>query len=848
MNNDGDTILDEILTTALGLAGSERDRYVRERCREDDVLRARLLSLLQASETSDEALRRRFQGIRRRLLDSVARGEGEASENLSGRRVNVWRLEKRLARGGLATVYLARRADGAFDQTVAFKVLRRGLDTDDLVARFRAERQILFGLDHPSIARIYDGGALDDGRPYLVLEYVDGLPITTHCEQHGIDIRGRVRLLIEVLRALHHAHQHLIVHRDVKPSNILVSAEGRVTLLDFGIAKLLDPDAVPGATTLTRTGVSLLTPGYGSPEQRAGEPVTTASDIYQVGLVLYELLSGRRPFDDASGALSTDPPPPSDHLRGMASFGPVRGDLDAITRKAMRADPGERYASAAEMSADLGRYLAGLPVIARPDTLRYRLRKLTGRKPWLLPAVAVGILVIGLYVGTLTVYSQRVAEEQRLAAAAQQFMVDLFRSPDPYAPADPQAGRDITVVEALDIGRERVRNELGSQPRLKASLLASISDVYDSLDQNQEAIALREEALALERKLYADHSSQVLVSLRRLGGLYSETGDIERADAFLDEQLELARAMFRSDAPEVAVAEIAFAMHARSKGDFTDGGALLDPAIEKLRRQPEYDPRTLIGALIATVADHGMEDPQLALAVIDEAGALADAHFGEESLQAALVRIRLASTLTTAGDYGRSEKNFLEAVPVLEARLGKEHSSTLSALNNLGFLYSRRGEQARAEQIHAELLQRQIAKHGALHRNVADSYQNLAGAITHLGRYEESIPLHREAYRIYRTVLNEDNFIIAFPLLSISYAELKRGNADASEEAAREALQRFQASVPGSFLEGVARCLAGLALEQRGSLAEGAGMVEASHVLLRTGVVPEPYRTLCRLP
>jgi serine/threonine-protein kinase len=846
--SSNDRTLDEIFTAALGLAESERDAYIRERCGEGTALRQRVLSLLRASETSDEPLRRRFDGIRCRLLDSVAGEEGEAGEDLSGRRVNAWQLEKRLARGGLATVYLARRADGAFDQTVAFKVLRRGLDTDDLVARFRAERQILFGLDHPSIARIYDGGALDDGRPYLVLEYVDGLPITTHCEQHGVGIRGRIRLLIDVLRALHHAHQHLIVHRDVKPSNILVSAEGRVALLDFGIAKLLDPEAVPGASTLTRTGVSLLTPGYGSPEQRAGQPVTTASDIYQVGLVIYELLSGKRPFDDVVRAPDADPPPPSHHLRGTAGFGAVKGDLDAITRKAMHVDPRERYASAAEMSADLGHYLGGRPVTARPDTLRYRLRKLTSRKPWLAPVVGLGVLAVALYIGTLTVYSQRLAEKERLAAAAQQFMVDLFRSPDPYAPADAESGRNITVVEALDIGRERVRTELADQPQLRASLLASISDVYDSLDQNRDAIALREEALALERELYGDRSEQVLASLRRLGGLYAAISEIERADAAFDEQLEIARAMYRSDAPELAVAEIAFATHARNKGDFNDDGALLEPAIDKLRKDAAHDPQILIDALIANVADHGMEDPKLALAAIDEADSLADTHFGPESLQAALVRIRLASTLTTAGDYAGSEGNFLEAIPVLEARLGKEHSSTLAALNNLGFLYSRRGDQAKAEQIHAELLQRQIAKHGSLHRNVADSYQNLAGAITHLGRYDESIPLHREAYRIYREVLNEDNFLIAFPLLSISYAELKRGNSGASEEAAREALQRFQATVPGSFLEGIARCLTGLALEQQGSVAEGAAMVEASHQLLRTGVVPEPYLTLCRLP
>lgn len=848
MNKSRSTLLDSIFAEALGLTGRDRARFVRERCRHDPYLEERVLSLLQTSEASDEVFARQFSAVRDRLWQSVIAEKEPPEEDLAGKRFNAWRLEKRIARGGLASVYLARREDGAFEQTVAFKVLRRGLDTDDLVTRFRAEREILSALDHPSIAQIYDGGALDDGRPYLVLEYVDGLPITTHCEQYGVDVRGRVALLIEVLLALHHAHQHLVVHRDVKPSNILVSPAGHVVLLDFGIAKLLDPRSFPGASALTRTGVSLLTPGYGSPEQRAGEAITTASDIYQVGLVMYELLSGQRPFAKRGAAVDQHLVPPSHHLRGTSRYNDVRGDLDAMTRQAMHLDPAQRYASADEMCADLRRYLDGLPVTARPDTLRYRMTKLTKRKPWLVPVVTATVLAIVVYVGTLTAYSNRLAREERLSAASQKFMVEVFRSPDPYASADGGRRRDITVIEAIGIGEQRVREELDGQPQLQASLLASMSDVYGSLDRDRDAIRLREEALVLERQVHGDRSSQVVASLRVLGSKYMAVGEPERADAMLREQLAMAREIYPADATELAESEIAMALYLQFRGDLADFRSLLQQAIERLRSAPQKAPQALIDALIMSAVQSGMEDADQAFAAIAEAKRVADSAFGPESLQAALVRVRLASSMSRFGDYESSEEQFRQAIPVLESRLGKDHSSTLSTLNNLGFLYSQWNNQPMAEKIHAEVLERQIAKRGPVHRVVADSYQNLAGAITRLGRYDESILLHRHAYDIYKEVLNDDNFRIAFPLLSIAYVELQRHNAQAAEEAAREALERLSTTVGGSYLEGVARCLVGVSLEQQDRTKEGSALVRSSHELLRAVSVPDPYPALCRVP
>ena len=842
-----DSKLDRLLAGALGLAASERAAYLRERCGGDEFLQRRLTALIEAAERSDEPLLGRMDAARNRLFRSLVHDEEHAAEDLSGRRVGPWRLEERIARGGLATVYRARRDDGAFEQTVAVKVLRRGLDTDDVIDRFRAERQILVQLEHPAIARIYDGGAMPDGRPYLVLEYVDGRPITEHCGHHSVDLHGRVRLVVKVLRALHHAHRHLVVHRDVKPSNILVSSEGRVALLDFGIAKLLAPDTLPGGSALTRTGVSLLTPGYGSPEQRAGETVTTASDIYQAGLVLYELLCGSRAFGKGVPADEAELPPPSDRLRHSPLRAAVRGDLDAIVQKALRHAPGERYASADEMAADLERYLAGLPVSARAATWRYHLGKLARRRPWLLPATAIALLAVAAYVVTLTAYSARLAREERLSAAALEFMVELFESPDPFEPADPERGRNITVVEALDIGRERLREGPPAEPELKAALLAAISDVYGSLGQDETAAELREEALALEREIHGDRSPEVVNSLRLLGSTYARIGEMARADTAIAEQLELARAIYGAQSPELARGEIAAAEHARRKGDTEASWRLLNDAIGKLRAAPDKNPQELISALSTLAELHGMHEPELAVAALEEVVQITDATFGRGSLQAAIARVGLGSSLTLTGDYERAETYLQAAIPVLEARSGPEHRDTLSALNNLGFLHHYRGNYPEAEEVHAQVLQRQLAKWGGSSRDVGDSYQNLARAIAAQGRFKDALPLHREAYRVYRDVLNENNYMIAFPLLSIAYAELERENAPAAETAAREALERLESTMAGTFLEGVARCLVGLSLERQGD-PEGSRLVASSHALLDAAGIPDPYPQLCRVP
>ena len=841
--------VDRIFANALDREGDERAAYIADACRDDAELRERIIALVSAA-VGDQHLDERFGQIRNRLLGQVLRDETASkrdSENLSGQRIGAWRLEKRLARGGLATVYIAHRDDGEYEQRAAFKVLRRGLDTEDLISRFRAERQILSALDHPAIASILDGGALEDGRPYLVLEFVDGVPITDYCVTNGIPVRERVRLMLEVLRALHHAHRHLIVHRDIKPSNILVSKDGHVALLDFGIAKLLDPGALPGASTLTRTGMSLMTPGYCSPEQAAGQAVTTASDVYQAGALLYELLTGNRPRLASTKAGAVDLPLPSTSLKNRAGYNAVRGDLDAIVGKAAHADPAQRYASADEMEADLKRYLDGRPVLARPDTLRYRLVKFNRRYRWALPVALAAAFGVGAYVQTLTSYNEQLRIEQQRAAAAQAFLVDVLSSPDPFRPADPDLGSDITVTEALDLGVGRLETELVNDPELRASVLVSIAEVYASLDRHEQAIALREEALAIEKDVYGAPSEPVLASLRMLVGEYLKVDDYDTAASYTRQQLGFARELYSKGAPIVGAAEAAAADVAARIGNFDESRILYEQGIEKMRRSPDAYAQELIDALMSLTGQLEFDEPETAFELIAEAQRRAEAVFGPESLQMAQVRAVLASLYSSTRNFESAEREFLAIIPVFEAELGRDHGDTLSAITELGILYNRMELPEKAEVVYSESLERYRRKYGENHRKVADAYQNLATALSRVGRYEQSIPMHERAYELYKTILPQDQPIVSYPLLSKSFAEVNDGQFDSAERTARDALDIIERTAAETYLVGIAKCLIGRSLEGKGDTEAQALLAEARGILIGS-VVSDTYRRFCRVP
>ncbi|MBI1765318.1 MAG: serine/threonine protein kinase [Acidobacteria bacterium] len=415
------------------LPPGERTSVLAQIAAGDEVLGAEVAKLLAADEQAEEFLE----------ASPVPEIKQATDDSAAGQTIGSYRLSRELGRGGMGTVYLAERDDAQFRQQVAIKIIRRGMDSEDILRRFRTERQILASLNHPNIARLLDGGSTAEGRPYYVMEYIEGRFIDDYCNEQQLSLADRLKLFRQACAAVHYAHQHLVIHRDLKPSNIMVTAAGEVKLLDFGIAKLLTPDD-PHATL---TNLGLMTPAYASPEQVRGETVTTAADVYALGVILYELLSGHSPYRVPSDTVSEltraiceqEPLKPSVRAEGMRDEGGgmkagsrklfssliphpsslLRGDLDNIALMALRKDPARRYASVEQFSEDLRRYLDGLPVRARPDTFRYRAGKFVQRNRSLTGAV---LLVLLTLLGGIaaTVRQARIAEHER-ALAQQRF-------------------------------------------------------------------------------------------------------------------------------------------------------------------------------------------------------------------------------------------------------------------------------------------------------------------------------------------------------------------------------------------------------------------------------------------
>lgn len=447
----------------------------------DPELHARLAALLEAHRDADDRLRDYEQAMARVARTAAA-----------GRRVGAWRLLEEIGHGGMGVVYLAERADGQFEQRAAIKLLRFGLTQDDLVRRFLTEREILASLQHPHIARVLDGGVTDDGTPWFAMEYVEGEPITDHCESRGLSIEQRLELFERVCRVIQHAHNRLIIHRDLKPSNILVGGDDTPRLLDFGLAKVLEDPA--GEVTSTHPGRRWLTLEYASPEQVRAETLTTASDTYQLGLILYEMLAGRRPYtveglspgDAESVICEQEPSRPSTAVstadRDATTPLPadpgklgrrLKGDLDTIVMKALQKDPDRRYASAEALADDIRRHLNGRLILARPDTIGYRTRKFVERNRWAVGAAAlVFVSLLAGLAGTLS-QARRATANARDAVAAQRraeevtdFLIGLFEANDPSV----AQGDTITARELLERGVAQAE-AMGDRPEDRKSVV-----------------------------------------------------------------------------------------------------------------------------------------------------------------------------------------------------------------------------------------------------------------------------------------------------------------------------------------------------------------------------------------
>jgi len=701
-------------------------------------------------------------------------------QGLAGQVVGAYTLVSPIGQGGMGTVWLAKRNDGRFERRVAVKFLNQALVCGTNEERFKREGNILGRLKHPHIAELVDAGVSASGFPYIVLEYVEGDPITRYSDLQKLNIQDRIRLFLDVASAVAHAHANLIVHRDLKPSNVLVSKGGQVKLLDFGIAKLIETeDSENALTALTAPGGQVLTPEFAAPEQIAGAPVTTATDVYALGVLLYLLLTGQHPagpslrspaqlvraivdtepqrLSEIVTAAHADPKTVTDNAAQRTTTPDklqrlLRGDLDPIVGKSLKKDPRERYASVTEFADDLRRYLNHEPISARPDAFAYRARKFIRRNrvPVSLAGLALAALVVGL-AGTLI--QARKAEQQRDSAFRERdranrittFMTDMFKTSDPSE----AHGNSVTAREILDKAATQIDTGLSNDPAEQARMMYVMGQVYDSLGLMAKGRSLLERAVDLQQKMLGPEAPETLTSKSLLSVILLEQNNYAEAERLQSETLAARRRVLGLEHPDTVRSMSRLAGVYSWQGRNSEAEELEREALAIDRRVlgPEH-PETLMltNSLVAIYnaaedSAHYEEAEKLQL----DAFAAERRVFGPEHPDTLNAMYNMAALLRLEGRYGESERVYREMLPVLGRVLGPEHSDTLSLRNNLTIVLAKQGRYQEAEQLYRETRVIQQRVFGPNDSNAANSTYNLACLAAVQGHRDQALSLLAEA-------------------------------------------------------------------------------------------------------
>ncbi len=733
---------------ALERPVAERAAFLDTTCPSRPELRAEVESLLAAHDRAETFLAE--PGV-----TTVA--PGLAGPSLLGRRVGAWRTVELLGRGGMGTVYLAERADGQFEQQAALKVVKRGMDTDAILGRFVRERQILARLNHPNIARLLDGGVTDDGRPYFVMEHVEGVPLTRYCDERALDDGGRIRLFLEVCRAVAYAHRKLVVHRDIKPPNVLVTVSGEVKLLDFGIGTLVEGDGRAGRTTLGDGGIRPATPEYAAPEYLQGEPVTTAADVYSLGAVLEELLTGERPVRPSSPGRRGGPGRPhgdgglARRLDGETAARRLGRDLDTIVSTARHPELDRRYPTVEALQQDLQRFLEGRPIEARGDSAVYRSGKFVRRHRLAVGAATLVLLALtgsAVAVGLQSAEAARERDRAELRAAEAQevadFLVSLFQGADPQREPGTHTAREL-----LDRGAERLEGEPLAHPLTRARLLETVAGVYHELRLLEPAARLFERAIELREREQGPEHPDLLTPL--LGLAAAQMWAIRYTDA----ESTLARA--------VAIGE----------------------------RQPDPVSPELLRGLMLQGSLHLMRgSPAPAESVYRRALAIQERRDAASQGTANLLN-NLGVAVGNQGRLGEAERLHRRALEMRRAVLGPDHPAVAQSLVNLGKLALDRGEDASA----AEILDRALAirerAFGPDHPVLAEVLALRAQARLRQGRPEAAEGDLRQALRLREARLGPRHPETALTRLELARTLAARGVAH------EEAVSLAEAAVAG---------------------------------------------------
>lgn len=806
----------------------DRQRTLLEaRCPDDPGLVAEVLSML-AEDARDDSL----------LNDDLARVAGRAlAEGLHGppRDLGPYRLREVLGEGGMAVVYLAERTD--LKSLVAIKILRDAWLSPARRERFASEQRTLAQLNHPCIARLYDADTLPDGTPWFAMEYVDGVPLTQYAAEQRCTIRRMLELFRAVCEAVLHAHQHAVIHRDLKPSNILVTRGGQPKLLDFGIAKQIE--GLGTRVEWTRAELRLLTPAYAAPEQILGEGQGAHTDVYALGAILYELLTGRPPFDlsdktqsEVVGIITGQAPEkPSIAARTMANGSPrirellgERGvawaDLDVLCLTALQKDPARRYRSVESLIRDLDHYLRGEPLEARPDTVGYRLGKFVRRRWRPLSAVAAAIAAL---VGLVTFYTVRLATAHGAAVTQaertrriQEFMNNLFEGGDPDAgPSD-----SLRVVALLDRGVRDAR-ALAGEPAVQAELYQTLGEIYHKLGDFDRADSLLRAALAERRSSLGSDHPDVARSLIALGVLRADQSQLDEAERLVREGLAMNRRRARTDPTNLARATTALGVVLEDRGSY-------DQAIEELTEAARLDssahlPVTDLAATLTELANchfyagHYAVCESLNRRVLEIDRKL----HGDRHPHVASDLVNLGAIQQEWGHWAEAERYYRQALAIYRGWYGENHYETAATLNMVGraLVHEDRLAEARAPLRQALEIRERI--YGGVHPNVASTLNELAALAQREGRLDESEADFRRMLAIYRQVYHDKHYLIGLAYSNLAGVYVDRKDYREAERLLREALRRYGETLPaGHLYVGITEIKLGRALLRAGRYRE----------------------------
>jgi serine/threonine protein kinase/Tfp pilus assembly protein PilF len=791
---------------------------------------------------------------------------GVHAAKMMGDRIGPYRVLRTLGAGGMGEVYLAERADAQFEQQVAIKVVHGGALAVSMHSRLKQERQILAQLDHPNIAHLLDGGALPDGSAYIVMEYIDGVGIDVFCDSNHLDINARLKLFQTVCAAVHYAHQNLIVHRDLKPSNILVTAAGVPKLLDFGIAKLLDDRQASRHTlAVTQADIRIMTPDHASPEQVRGQAITTSSDVYVLGVLLYKLLCGSSPFFISSMRLSEieraicerDPVPASQKVSGddsseSGSMAQARGttakrlkrslagDLDNIVLMAMRKEPERRYGSAEQMASDIQRYLDGKPVIARRDTVSYRTSKFVKRH-WL-PVSAAAAATFMVVAFSVTTYQQslriaaerdRAAQQRELAeherARAEEvssFLVNLFKLSDPGE----NRGNQVTARELLDSSSKRLQSGLQDQPATKAALLSTVGTVYDSLGQYQDALPLLGESLQLQT---GTHDKSHMETLMELGRAHMGAGNLTAAEAPMQQALHLAQNDAGATSVETGRALWTLGMLRYQQGRNSEAKDLYGQSLSILNSSKA--PQTDVSPVLNDLATVYISEHQWAQAkqAYQQALEIDRRALGDDHPRVAFRLQNLAIVAQNMGDLQQAETLYIDAIQRQERIYGDRHPETVIAKGNYGLLLQHEGRLTEAEPLLRDALATRVSLYGSDNYNVGYARVSLAMLLHDKGELASSESEFRQALAIYDNSLPANHQYRAALLMHFARLLVDRNKSAEALGKSEESIKIWAAtSSPSSPQLALAHAVHGYALERLGKLPQAAEELDAAVPIL----------------